>query len=441
MASTRGGPTMIVHGASRGQNNFTLNGANFTNYSQTSGFNPPPPDAVQEIRVQTSTFSAEFGNNAGAQVTHGHQGRQQPVPRVGVGVPSQRRAERAELLRASKVGSGAEPVGRRRRRPHRAEQAVLLRRLPETDQPRRGGRPGRRPCRPTRSVSADFSRLATQLRNPTDRSDGPAAHETRRATCASPRVERHQSELHQPGREELSRPVHPAVGNGHASSSSSRRRSTRITSSPASTTRCRPRTPCSATSSRTTTSASARLGNIDYVAESNVADIKNYGITDTHTFSPTFLNELTVSYLDTSSFRTATERVPPRDMGINIDEGYLGVGMSLNVSGGPNLSLYRTRAAGLQKLALEGRDDARPERPHVQVGIRRAIRQLRPDSRQRRAQRDVHRHALRQSDGRLHARRLRQREPWIRRSRQLPAPLEASVLHSGRMEADAAASR
>ena len=60
---------MIVHGASRGQNNFTLNGANFTNYSQTAGFNPPPPDAVQEIRVQTSTFSAEFGNNAGAQVT------------------------------------------------------------------------------------------------------------------------------------------------------------------------------------------------------------------------------------------------------------------------------------------------------------------------------------------------------------------------------------
>ena len=69
MASTRGGPTMIVHGASRGQNNFTLNGANFTNHSLTAGFNPPPPDAMQEIRVQTSTFSAEFGNNAGAQVT------------------------------------------------------------------------------------------------------------------------------------------------------------------------------------------------------------------------------------------------------------------------------------------------------------------------------------------------------------------------------------
>src|SRR5204863_1291085 len=69
MGSTRGGPTLIVHGASRGQNNFTLNGSNFTNFSQTSGLNPPPPDAVQEIRVQTSTFSAEYGNNAGAQVS------------------------------------------------------------------------------------------------------------------------------------------------------------------------------------------------------------------------------------------------------------------------------------------------------------------------------------------------------------------------------------
>ena len=69
MGSTRGGPTMIVHGSSRGQNNFTLNGSNFTNYSQTAGFNPPPPDAVQEIRIQTSTFAAEYGNNAGAQVS------------------------------------------------------------------------------------------------------------------------------------------------------------------------------------------------------------------------------------------------------------------------------------------------------------------------------------------------------------------------------------
>jgi hypothetical protein len=43
--------------------------------------------------------------------------------------------------------------------------------------------------------------------------------------------------------------------------------------------------------------------------------------------------------MDADSFRTATERVPPRDMGINIDEGYLGVGYSINVGNGQmNLS-------------------------------------------------------------------------------------------------------
>ena len=141
MASTRGGPTMIVHGASRGQNNFTLNGANFTNYSQTAGFNPPPPDAVQEIRVQTSTFSAEFGNNAGAQVTM--------VTKAGSNQfhGSAWEFHRNDALNARNFFAprksdqkqnqwGAAGGGR-----DRAEQAVLLRLLPEADQPRRGRRP------------------------------------------------------------------------------------------------------------------------------------------------------------------------------------------------------------------------------------------------------------------------------------------------------------
>ena len=59
--------------------------------------------------------------------------------------------------------------------------------------------------------------------------------------------------------------------------------------------------------------------------------------------------------------------------------------------------IHRARTAGLPELALEEHDDARAQRPHVQVGLRRAIRQLRPDSRQRLAQRHVHRHTLRKS--------------------------------------------
>jgi hypothetical protein len=159
-----------------------------------------------------------------------------------------------------------------------------------------------------------------------------------------------------------------------------------------------------------------------------VADTTNYGLTDTHTFSPTFLNEMTVSYLDSSSFRTATERVPPRDMGINVDEGYLGVGMSLNVSGGPNLSftgperqVYRNghwkdvmtlvRGAHTVKGGYEGQ--------YINFDLIRGN-----------GARAVHHYAL-AIRWPTSARRVRQRELWIRRRRQLPAPLETSGLHSG----------
>src|SRR6266540_6324520 len=46
-----------------------FNGANFTHFGQTTGMNYPPPDAVQEIRIQTHNFSAEYGNNSGSHVT------------------------------------------------------------------------------------------------------------------------------------------------------------------------------------------------------------------------------------------------------------------------------------------------------------------------------------------------------------------------------------
>ena len=60
---------MSVNGGRSVDNNYTFNGANFTHFGQTTGMNYPAPDAVQEIRVQTHNFSAEFGNNAGSQVT------------------------------------------------------------------------------------------------------------------------------------------------------------------------------------------------------------------------------------------------------------------------------------------------------------------------------------------------------------------------------------
>jgi hypothetical protein len=334
MGATRGGPTMIVHGASRGQNNFTLNGANFTNYSQTAGFNPPPPDAVQEIRVQTSTFSAEFGNNAGAQVTmvtkagsnqfHGSAWefhRNDALNARNFFAP--RKSAQKQNQWGGAAGGRIVPnklffFGSFQRLTNRAEAVGQQATVP-TDAQRTG----------------DFRSLATQLRNPVDPLTSRPYTNAAGAPCVSGNVI-DAGCISPVARAYLDRFI-PRSGSGTV---------VKLIPSPLDAYNFVGRIDYTLSSNnnlfghvfKDNYERISSPGNLDYVDQSNVADIRNYGVTDTHTFSPTFLNEMTVSYVDAASFRTATERVPPRDMGINVEEGYLGVGMSLNVSGGPNLS-------------------------------------------------------------------------------------------------------
>ena len=69
MDDARGGPEMNVNGGRPNMNQFTFNGGYFNNPSRNTGINYPPPDAVQEIRMLTHDFSAEYGRNPGSQVT------------------------------------------------------------------------------------------------------------------------------------------------------------------------------------------------------------------------------------------------------------------------------------------------------------------------------------------------------------------------------------
>ena len=334
MASTRGGPTMIVHGASRGQNNFTLNGANFTNYSQTAGFNPPPPDAVQEIRVQTSSFSAEFGNNAGAQVTmvtkagsnqfHGSawefhrsdnfNARNFFAPRKPEQKQNQWGASAGGRIILNKLFFFGSYQNLTNRAEAVASQATVL-----TDAQRVG----------------NFT-AGPPIRNAVDGITGQPFTAPSGAPCVTANII-HPNCISPVAQNYLDQFI-PRSATGSV---------VKLAPSPLDAYNLVTRIDYTVSSKnnlyghffKDNYERLSSPGNLDYVPESNVADIRNYGITDTHTFSPTLLNELTVSYLDTESFRTATERVPPRDMGINIDEGYLGVGMSLNVGNGQmNLS-------------------------------------------------------------------------------------------------------
>src|SRR5437667_4667546 len=68
MDDARGGPEMDVNGGRPNMNLFTFNGGYFNNPSRNTGINYPPPDAIEEVRILTHDFSAEYGHNPGSQV-------------------------------------------------------------------------------------------------------------------------------------------------------------------------------------------------------------------------------------------------------------------------------------------------------------------------------------------------------------------------------------
>src|SRR5262245_13467017 len=69
VGDTRAGPTMNVNGGRANMNYNRFNGTYFNNPSRNTGMNVPPPDAVQEFKIQTSNFAADSGRNPGANIT------------------------------------------------------------------------------------------------------------------------------------------------------------------------------------------------------------------------------------------------------------------------------------------------------------------------------------------------------------------------------------
>ncbi len=51
----------------------------------------PPPDALAEFKVQTGSYSSEFGHSAGAVVNASYPVRDEPDSRIAVGVHPERR--------------------------------------------------------------------------------------------------------------------------------------------------------------------------------------------------------------------------------------------------------------------------------------------------------------------------------------------------------------
>jgi hypothetical protein len=73
----KGTQDMSVNGNDPGQNSFQMDGVNVNNFANSgsandsslyTGIGVPSPDAIQEFKVQTSTYDASYGRNPGANV-------------------------------------------------------------------------------------------------------------------------------------------------------------------------------------------------------------------------------------------------------------------------------------------------------------------------------------------------------------------------------------
>jgi hypothetical protein len=68
MTDARSGPSMDVSGSLPNAVVYTFDGGFFNNPSRNTGINFPPPDAIDQFRMLTTNFGAEYGHNSGAQV-------------------------------------------------------------------------------------------------------------------------------------------------------------------------------------------------------------------------------------------------------------------------------------------------------------------------------------------------------------------------------------
>jgi hypothetical protein len=330
----RQGPIMSVNGGNTNHNLFTLNGSVFTHFNQTTGFNPPPPDAIQEIRIQTHNFSAEYGHTAGSQVSI--------VSKAGTNRFHGTAWEfhRNSALNAKSFFQTRKPQQRQNQSGASAGGAIVRNKLfwfgsyqRLWDRSEAGSSQTIVPTDAQRS--GNFTALSTDLRNPVNPITGAAFTDSSGAPCVS-------GKIISPG---CLSPVSRSLLQQYVPTSPS---GTVVTLSPAPRDHAvymargdyhfSGRNQLNAHFFADRSDSSSWPGNLNYVQQGVFADVNQFGVSDTHIFSPRLVNEATFSYLTSRSGGGALTQIAPRDQGVNVDVGNDGRGMSYSVSGSINLA-------------------------------------------------------------------------------------------------------
>ena len=330
----RQGPIMSVNGGNTNHNLFTLNGAIFTHFNQTTGFNPPPPDAIQEVRIQTHNFSAEYGHTAGSQVSivskagtnafHGTAWEFFRNSALNARSFFQTRKPEQEQNQAGASGGGAIIrnkvfwFGAYQRLWDRSEAGQSQTVVP-TDAQRAG----------------DFTALTAPLRNPVSPLTNAPFTDGSGAPCVSGNVIRAG----------CISAVATGLLNAYVPSSPTGSVVT-LTPSPRDHAVYMGRVDYHLSAAdqfslhffADRSDSTSWPGNVNYVQQGLFSDVNQFSLSNTRIFNKRFVNEATFSYLTSRSGGGALTQIAPRDQGVNVDVGNDGRGMSYTISGSVNLN-------------------------------------------------------------------------------------------------------
>ena len=147
-----------VNGMRNQSNNFLLDGASNNDSFNTGFVLRPPPDAIQEFKILTHSYDAEYGRNAGSIVNVVTQGRQQRLAAAAPGSSTATmRCRRKNYFAHDEADAETEPVRRRDRRADPEEPVVRVRLLRGVQATSRA-QPTRAPCCRRRSATATSRR-------------------------------------------------------------------------------------------------------------------------------------------------------------------------------------------------------------------------------------------------------------------------------------------
>jgi len=320
LGDARSGPTMNVNGGRDNMNLFTFNGAYFNNPSRNTGMNYPPPDAIQEFRIQTASFSAEYGRNPGSQInvvsktgTNDFHGSLFEFLRndalnarnfFGSRVPKEKQnqfgAAAGGPIRRDKLFVFGSYQGLR----DRPESVPSVATVPSAAH--RGG---------------DFSDLpAGMLVDPTDTLTGKPFVDSNSAPCVAGNVI--NPNCISPVSTALLQYV-PQSASGTVTS---------LAASPTNDDMYMGRVDLNKSVKNTifghfyvdhnkSSSPFGGGGNIaGYIGENFVQETDMVTLNDTYTFSPALVNQATVSYLRSTSFESETKTITPSSLGINMPQ-------------------------------------------------------------------------------------------------------------------------